>query len=118
MVKRLECFFLKSYNKCFTSGFFFFVLVKSHSISPVRLECITERALFLHYFFIVSINHLFYNLDSGEKKKLFWKKCGKNLESWILKSVGNLIQILCTCCGSTLSLVQVFFSFVFGYDNV
>ena len=39
------------------------------------------------FFFIISINHLFYNLDSGEKKKLFWKKSGKNLESWILKSV-------------------------------
>ena len=112
-------FFFEKLQQVFYKWIFFFlVLVKSHSISPVRLECITERALFLHYFFIVSINHLFYNLDSGEKKKLFWKKCGKNLESWILKSVGTLIQILCTCCGSTLSLVQVFFSFVFGYDNV
>ena len=118
MVKRLECFFFEQLQQVFYKWIFFFVLVKSHSISPVRLECITERALFLHYFFIVSINHLFYNLDSGEKKKLFWKKCGKNLESWILKSVGTLIQILCTCCVSTLSLVPIFFSFVFGYDKV
>ena len=58
---------------------FFLVLVKSHSILPVRLQCIMERALFLHYFFIVSINHLFYNLDSGEKKNCF----GKSLEKML-----------------------------------
>ena len=106
MVKRLECFFFEKLQQVFYKWIFFFVLVKSHSISPVRLECITERALFLHHFFIVSINHLFYNLDSGEKKKLFWKKCGKNLESWILKSVGTLIQILCTC--------MLWFNFILG----
>ena len=87
MVKRLECFFLKSYNKCFTSGFFFSCwsnLIQSHLYvwSASRKELCSYII-----FFIISINHLFYNLDSGEKKKLFWKKSGKNLESWILKSV-------------------------------
>ena len=71
-------------------------LVNLGEISFLGLQCIMERALFLHYFFLVSVNHLFYNLDSGEKKKLFWKNSGKNLESWILKSVWTLIQILCT----------------------
>ena len=94
MVKRLK-FFFESYNKCFTSGFFL-VLVKSYSISPVCLQCIMERALFLHYFFIVSIDHLFDHLDSGKRKKLFWKRSGKNLESRMLKLEWTLIQILCT----------------------
>ena len=26
--------------------------------------------------------------------------------------------VICVCCGSILSLVQIFFSFVFGYGNV
>ena len=41
-------FFFESYNKCFTSEFFF-VLVKSYSISPARLQRIMEKALFLHF---------------------------------------------------------------------
>ena len=36
MVKSLEFLFLQSYNKCFISEFFF-VLVSSYSISPLRL---------------------------------------------------------------------------------
>ena len=52
------------------------MLVKSYSISPVRLQRIVVKALFLR-FCKVSIDHLFDNLESG-KKMLFWKK------SWIL----------------------------------
>ena len=52
--------FFESYNKCFTSEIFF-VLVKSYSISLVRLQCIMEKALFLHL--KVSIDHPFHNLE-------------------------------------------------------
>ena len=77
--KKAWVFFVEKLQQVFYKSIFFFVLVKSHSISPVRLQCIMERALFLHYFFIVSINHLFYNLDSGEKKNCF----GKSLEKML-----------------------------------
>ena len=40
-------FFFQSYNKCFLSDFIFFVLVKSYSISPVRLQCVREKSFVL-----------------------------------------------------------------------
>ena len=43
MVKCLE-FFFQSYSECYISGVFF-VLVKSYSISPVRLQRIMKKAL-------------------------------------------------------------------------
>ena len=46
MVKVLS-FFFQSYNKCFLSDFIFFVLVKSYSISPVRLQCVREKSFVL-----------------------------------------------------------------------
>ena len=57
---------------------FFFVLVKSCSISHVYFA--------VHYgksfdpallFLFVSVDHLFDNLDSRKKKFLFWEKSGK-----------------------------------------
>ena len=44
MVKCLEFFFFQSYSECYISGVFF-VLVKSYSISPVRLQRIMKKAL-------------------------------------------------------------------------
>ena len=46
MVKSLK-FFFQSYNKCFLSDLIFFVLVKSYSISPVRLQCVREKSFVL-----------------------------------------------------------------------
>ena len=62
------------------------MLVKSYSISPVRLQRIVVKALFLR-FCKVSIDHLFDNLESGKKTCCF----GKSLEFWIQKSVRTLI---------------------------
>ena len=80
--------FLAVYTSSVRQAFYKWIFCRVCQIS-FNLTCTfaVERALFLHYFFIVSINHLFYNLDSGEKKKLFCKKSEKNLKSWILKSV-------------------------------
>ena len=44
----------------------FFVLVKSYSMSSLRLQRIVKKALFLP-FLEVSIDHLFDNLESGKK---------------------------------------------------
>ena len=86
MVKSLSfSLFFESQSKCFTSEVFF-VLVKSYSISPVRLQRIVVKALFLR-FCKVSIDHLFDNLESGKKICCF----GKSLEFWIQKSVRTLI---------------------------
>ena len=51
---------------------FFFVLVKSYSISPVCLQPSTEKALFLASFKI-STDHLFDNLESGKGNYCFGK---------------------------------------------
>ena len=40
--------FFESYNNCFTSEIFF-LLVKSYSISPVRLQGIIDNTLFLPF---------------------------------------------------------------------
>ena len=48
MVKSLD-FFFQSYRKCVISRIFF-VLVKSYSISSVRLQHIMKKALFLCFF--------------------------------------------------------------------
>ena len=45
--------------------FFFFVLAKSYSISPVCLQRSTKKALFLA-FLKGSTDHLFDNLESGK----------------------------------------------------
>ena len=60
MVKSLEfVFFLvfQSYNKCFSSEMFS-VLVKSYSISPVRLQNTMQNALFLRFFMSLLITYL------------------------------------------------------------
>ena len=58
----------------------FFVLVKSYLISPVCLQPIMKKSLFLR-FFKVSIDHsdLFDNLESGKRNYCFGKKSGKVL---------------------------------------
>ena len=67
MVKSLNFFFKATANA------FFFVLVKSYSISPVRLKRIIQKALFLR-FFKVYIAHLFDNLEPGKRKYCFGEK--------------------------------------------
>ena len=67
-------FFFESYNKCFTSEFFF-VLVKSYSISPARLQRIMEKALFLHFLITYLITL------SLEKEIIVLEKVWK--KSWI-----------------------------------
>ena len=80
MAKSLE-FFLKVTITALQVKFFF-VLVRCYSISPVRLQRIMEKALFLH-FFKDSIDHLFDNLESGKRNNCF----EKSVEFWIQKSV-------------------------------
>ena len=67
----------------------FFVLVKSYSMSSLRLQRIVKKALFLP-FLEVPIDHLFDNLESGKKNYYFGKKSGKRPEFWIQKSVRTL----------------------------
>ena len=66
--------FFQSYNQS-ALYVFFFVLVKSYSVSPVHLQCIMKKALFLHCLRTLLITY-FDNLESGKRKSL--KK------SWIL----------------------------------
>ena len=65
---------------------FFFVLVKSYSISPVSFQptCIMKKALFLRFLRSLLITDLFDNLESGKRNYCFGKKSGKSLEfiSW------------------------------------
>ena len=56
------------------------MLVKSYSISPVRLQRIMEKALFLQ-FFLGLYYHPFHNLESGKRNCCF----GESLEFWIQK---------------------------------
>ena len=73
-MKTLESTGKRGYNKCFTCEIFF-VLVKSFSILPVRLQRIVKKALFLR-FSKVSVEDLFDNLESGKRNYCF----GKSLE--------------------------------------
>ena len=52
----------------------FFLLVKSYSILPA-----SHGKSFVPAFFKVSVDHLFYNLESGKRNYCF----GKSLEIWI-----------------------------------
>ena len=77
MVKSLD-FFL-SYNKYFSSETFF-VFVKSYSISPAcQGNSFIPAGVF---FFKLSIDHLFHNLESG-KRNYCLEKSGESLEFWI-----------------------------------
>ena len=87
MVKSREFIFIAT-----TSGLsvkFCFVLVKSYSISPVRLRCIVKKALFLLFLRSVLITYL---ITSSLEKEIIVleKKSGKSLEFWIQKSVRTL----------------------------
>ena len=69
IVKSLELFFLQSYKKCFISEVFFILV--NRTFAPHL-----ERS-FVPAFFI---DHLFDNLESGERNYLFGKKSRKILE--------------------------------------
>ena len=79
MIKSLEFFFFEIY-KCFLSEFFlFFFFFQSYSTSSSCLQSTTKKALFLR--FKVSIDHLFDNLESGERNYCFGKSSGKSPSS-------------------------------------
>ena len=71
--KKMVRSFFESYNDWFISEIFF-LLVKSYSISPVCLQRIIDKALFL--LFLRSLAHLFDNCESGKRSYCF----GKSLE--------------------------------------
>ena len=85
MVQILD-FFFQSYDKCFIRDFFF-VLVESYSTSPVRLHCVMVKS-FVPAFFEVPINHLFDNLESGNRNYSF----GKSLEKVLHFGFKNLYE--------------------------
>ena len=71
--------FFESYIKCFTSEIFF-LLVQIYSISPVHLQCIVGKALFLLFKRSILLTSLI-NLSLEKEITVFeevWKK------SWIL----------------------------------
>ena len=61
---------------------FFIVLVKSYSISPVRLQCIERKALFAAFL----RSDLFDNHESGKINYCF----GKSLEKVLIFGFKNL----------------------------
>ena len=98
-------FFFQSYNKCLISEIFF-VFVKSYSASHVCLQRTTKKALFL--FSMVSIDHLFDNLELGKRNDCFEKRSGKSREFWIPKSVRSLMTVLLSSklCNQRVTLVN------------
>ena len=73
-------FFFQSYNnKCLISENFF-VLVKSYSISPVCLQPIMKKALFLSFLKSLLTTDLSDNLESGKRNYCLGKRSGKSIE--------------------------------------
>ena len=60
-------------------------------ISCLRLQSM-KKALLLPFFFKVSINHIFDNLESGKRNYCLEKKHEKSLEFWIQESVRALSE--------------------------
>lgn len=84
-----------------------FILVKSHSISPICLQCIMKKALLLHQFCKASFDHLFDNLKSGKilNYSCFGKNSGKSLEFWIEKSVRTQLRVMINSCSKSCLFV-------------
>ena len=93
------------------SYFFFFVLVKSYSISPVHLHALRKRLCAC--FFEVCVDHLFDNLEFGERNYCFGKSLEKVLNfgfknlygPWILLLKANS-RSFCLSYPSHLSLTK------------
>ena len=85
--KKSWFFFFQSYRKCVISRIFF-VLVKSYSISSVRLQHIMKKALFLCFFKGLYWPPEFDNLESGNRKYCF----GKSLEKVLNFGSQNLYK--------------------------
>ena len=69
---------------------YFFVLVKSYTISPVRLQRIMKKALLPSLLRSLLITYLI-TLSLGKGSTVFFgKKSGKGLEYWIPKFVRTL----------------------------
>ena len=77
-IKSGKMFFFQSYSKCFISGIFV-VLVKSYSISPIRLQRISEKALLLRFLRSLSITYLI-TVSLEKEIIVLEKKSGKFLE--------------------------------------
>ena len=94
VIKSLEFFFFKSTTNASWVNFFFvfFFFFKSYSTSSVCLQRTTKKTLFLR--FKSSVEHLFDNLESGERNYCFGKRSGKSFEFWIEKSVWTLLPAL------------------------
>ena len=71
----------------------------------VSTEGVSTKGVFVFSFFFFGFGFCFFS---------FYLSPGL-LTIYINHPGGNK---LCICCGSILSLVQIFFSFVFGYGNV
>ena len=88
------------------------MLVKSYSISPVRLQCIMKEALFLQFF----LRSLFDNLESGRRSYCFGKSLekvlnfgSKNLyESCIIYSPQGFSGIITTLVGGLIASETAF----------
>ena len=94
VVKSLD-FFFKATTSALVISEILFVLVKSYSISPIRLQRFMKKALFLR-FLEKRRNVLitrFDNLEDGERNCCFGKKSGKSLELWIQTFVRTLYII-------------------------
>ena len=76
---RPENFFQSYNNKCLISENFF-VLVKSYSISPVFLQPIMKKALFLSFLMSLLTTDLSDNLESGKRNYCLGKRSGKSNE--------------------------------------
>ena len=76
---RPENFFQSYNNKCLISENFC-VLVKSYSISPVCLQPIMKKALFLSFLMSLLTTDLSDNLESGKRNYCLGKRSGKSIE--------------------------------------
>ena len=63
---------------------------------------------FFPFFFKVSIDHLFDDLELGKRNYCFEKRSGKSLEFWIQKSVRSLMTVLLfsKLCNQRVTLVN------------
>ena len=67
-----------------------------------------KKTLIFNYFILLGKRHIF--TQRFEQKT-------PNIDLFFDFVKGKLIVHKCVCCGSILSLVQIFFPFVFGYGN-
>ena len=89
MVKGLEFFLFFFFKAASALQLNFFVFIKSYSIRAYFAA--HHEKSFVPAFLMVSIDHLFLNLESAKRNNCFRKKNRKTLEFRIQKSVRTLI---------------------------